>query len=395
MGQSMEECKAQNLHHMLTESPWEHKDLFKKIRQRCIRLLRRQKEKIYILIDEVGFRKKGKHSACVGHQYIGSIGKNDNGQVAVTGALSAGDFYCPVEMELFMPEDWQDDTDRRMKAGIPVDKKHESKTVMALRMIKRLFKSLSEDIECVVFDALYGNCIDFICELQYRNIPFVGDIRENLTVFLDKPVWKTPKYSGRGRRSLKEKPNRIPVQVREYMHTLKKKDYRSLTIRNGSKGTLKARYHMRKVWILHESSRTFAEMHLLIRKDSDGRTKYALGDFPGRTNIKRMAKAQAQRVFVERIFEEGKNVAGMGDCQVRSWDGFHRHAALSSLALLFIMEQKLLLKKKVRKITAYNIQELVNATIVTVSSLDQIIQKVGRQIKCYQHQIENQLKTVT
>lgn len=80
-------------------------------------------------------------------------------------------------------------------------------------------------------------------------------------------------------------------------------------------------------------------------------------------------------MFVERIFEEGKNVAGMGDYQVRSWDGFHRHAAVSSLGLLFIMEQKLLLKKKVKKITAYNIQELVNATIVTISSIDQLFKK--------------------
>lgn len=395
MGHSLEECQGQSLHHMLTDSPWEHGDLFKKIRQRCIRLLRQQKDKIYILVDEVGFRKKGKHSACVGNQYIGSIGKNDNGQVAVTGALSAGDFYCPVDMELFMPEDWQEDNARREKAGIPQWKKHESKTVMALRMIKRLFKSLAQDVECVVFDALYGNCIDFIVHLKSKQIPFVGDIRENLTVFLNKPVWTMPKYSGRGRRSLKEKPSRTPIQVRDYTHSLKKRDYQLLTIRNGTKGKLKARYHLRKVWILHEPTKTFVEMHLLIRKDIDGRTKYALGDFPGRTNIKRMAKAQAQRVFVERIFEEGKNIAGMADYQVRSWNGFHRHAALSSLALLFIMEQKLFLKRTIRKITGYNIQELVNATIATLSTIDQTVQKVAQQIKRYQYQIENQLKTVT
>jgi SRSO17 transposase len=395
MGHSLEECKGQNLHHMLTESPWEYGDLFKKIRQRCIRLLRKQKEKIYILIDEVGFRKKGKHSACVGQQYIGSIGKNDNGQVAVTGALSAGDFYCPVEMELFMPEDWQRDKIRREKAGIPEWKKHESKTVMALHMIRTLFKSLAQDLECVVFDALYGNCIDFIVHLKTKQIPFVGDIRENLNVFLNKPTWKVPKYSGRGRRSLKEKPSRMSIQVRDYMHSLKNSDYELLTIRNGTKGKLKARYHLRKVWVLHESTKAFVEMHLLIRKDIDGRTKYALGDFPGRTNIKRMAKAQAQRVFVERIFEEGKNIAGMEDYQVRSWNGFHRHVALSSLALLFIMEQKLLLKRTIKKITGYNIQELVNATIATLSTIDQIIQKVTSQIKRYQHEIKNQLKRVT
>lgn len=380
---------------MLTESPWEYTALFKMILNRSIKLLRQQKEKIYILIDEVGFRKKGKKSACVGQQYIGSIGKNDNGQVAVTAALSAGDFYCPVEMELFMPQDWEDDQHRRSKAGIPSWKKCESKTVMALRMIKRLFKKLSQDIECVVFDALYGNCIDFIFQLHARHIPFVGDIRENLTIFLTEPTWKTPKYSGRGRRSLKERPSKPAIQVRDYMQSLRKKDYQVLTVRSGTKGALRARFHMRKVWVLHDPTKTFLELHLLIRKDTDGRTKYALGFFPGKINIKRMAKAQAQRVFVERIFEEGKNITGMGDYQVRSWQGFHRHVALSSLALLFIMEQKILLGKTITRITAYNIQELVNATIITISSLDNILIKVENQIKNYQHQIENQLKTIT
>lgn len=108
-----------------------------------------------------------------------------------------------------------------------------------------------------------------------------------------------------------------------------------------------------------------------------------------------MAKAQAQRVFVERIFEEGKNIAGMGDYQTRSWAGFHRHAALSSLALLFLMEQKIELKKSIGKITACQIQELVNALVDTLSSMNQIIDKLSDQIPRYQNQIQNQLKIVT
>ena len=108
-----------------------------------------------------------------------------------------------------------------------------------------------------------------------------------------------------------------------------------------------------------------------------------------------MAKAQAQRVFVERIFEEGKNITGMGDYQTRSWTGFHRHAALSSLALLFLMEQKIVLKKTIGKVTAYQIQELVNATVNTLCSIEQVIVKLLDQIPRYQKLIQNQLKRVT
>src|SRR5690606_41598492 len=99
-------------------------------------------------------------------------------------ALSAGEYYCPVEMELFMPQDWQDDVERRAKAVIPDNKNHESKTVMALGMIKALYKKCSKSTECVIFDALYGNTVDLLYQLTKHKIPFVGEIKRNLTLFL-------------------------------------------------------------------------------------------------------------------------------------------------------------------------------------------------------------------
>lgn len=395
MGNSLTEFNGQNLHHMLTCSPWKYARLMNAILTRCIKLLRKQKECIYLLVDEVGFRKKGRHSACVGQQYLGCIGKSDNGQVAVTAALSAGDFYCPVEMELFMPKDWDDDVERRKKAGIPHNKKYESKTVIGLRLIKKIYKKLSTDIECVVFDALYGINVELLWQLVSKQIPFVGDVRENQSVYLTRPEWKVPAYSGQGRKFTKAHPSKELIQVKHYLKKLNKKDFTSLDVRNGTKGVLQARYHLRKVWIHHHPSKSFLPLHLLIRKDADGKVKYSLGFFNRKITLKRMAKAQAQRVFVERIFEEGKNITGMGDYQTRSWTGFHRHAALSSLALLFLMEQKIALKKTIGKITAYQIQELVNATINTICSIEQVIEKLLDQIPRYQNQIQNQLKIVT
>lgn len=395
MGNTLEAFSGQNLHHMLTTSPWDYGRLMKAVLNRSIKLLRTQKECIYILLDEVGYRKKGKHSACVGQQYLGCIGKNDNGQVAVTAALSGGDCYCPVEIELFMPKDWNNDPERRERAGIPSNKKHESKTEIGLRMIKKLYKKLSTDIECVVFDALYGVNVDLLWQLVVTGIPFVGDVRENQSVYLSQPTWKVPPYCGKGRKFTKAHPDKELIQVRDFLKKLKNKDFTMLTVRNGTKGVLQARYHLRKVWVHHHPTQSFLALHLLIRKDADGRVKYSLGSFNKRVTIKRMAKAQAQRVFVERIFEEGKNITGMGDYQTRSWTGFHRHAALSSLALLFLMEQKIELKKTIGKITAYQIQELVNTTINTLCSIEQVIEKLLDQIPRYQKQIENQLKMVT
>ena len=96
-----------------------------------------------------------------------------------------------------------------------------------------------------------------------------------------------------------------------------------------------------------------------------------------------------------QIFEEGKNIVGMADYQVRSWTGFHRHMSLCSLALLFLMEQKINLKKFIGKTTAYQIQQLLNATIRSVDTFEKCLQKLIPQITLYQRQIANQLKTVT
>lgn len=395
MGNHLVDSEGQNLHHMLTESPWEYKKMFDSIFTRCLRLLVSQRDRIYLIIDEVGFRKKGKHSACVGQQYLGCIGKNDNGQVAVAAALSAGNLYCPIDIELFMPKEWADDKERRQKAGIPESKKYESKTVIAVSMIKKFFKKQGDKVECVVFDALYGSNTELLYALVQKEISFVGDVKENLCVFLKEPCWKTSPYSGKGRKDLKPKPDQKLIKVRDYMRGLRNKHFKKLEVRNGTKGMIKAKYHRRKVWLLHQPTGTFMPLHLLIRKNADGTIKYALGYSTWKMTTKRMARAQAQRAFVERIFEEGKNIAGMADYQTRSWTGFHRHMSLVSLALLFLMEQKILLKGRIGKVTAYQIQFLINAMTRTVCSIDQVIKHLIEQIPRYQKQIRSQLKTVT
>jgi SRSO17 transposase len=320
MGFNLPGWNGQKLHHMLTNSPWEYSDLFNAICRRSIRLLKSLGSPIYILVDEVGFRKKGDHSACVGQQYIGSIGKNDNGQVAVTAALSSKEFYCPVSIELYMPKSWEDDQSRRSKAGIPESKKSESKVTMALMMIKSLFrKKLLSNVECVVFDALYGYNIDFLYQLVTLKIPFVGDVKGKLAIHLTKPQMKVPRWSGRGRRFFKKHPTTRPILIQEYVKGLHPKDFTLLTVRNGTKGAIQSQYHKRQVWILHEPSHSLIPLQLLIRKQADGEIKYCLGSFNDRkVTLLRMARAQAQRAFVERILEEGKNILGMGDYQTRS-----------------------------------------------------------------------------
>jgi SRSO17 transposase len=381
---------------MLTSSPWDYIELFKSITNQCFKTLKSQKNPIFLLVDEVGFRKKGKRSACVGSQYLGSIGKNDNGQVAVTAALSSGTLYCPIGIELFMPKHWMKNLKDRLAAGIPKSKTSESKPTMALSIIQTIFKKRRADLECVVFDALYGSKMDLLHQLIKLKIPFVGDVKGRQSVYLSEPQMKIPRWSGRGRKFFKKRPSTNPILIERYVKTLKRKDFTLLKVRNGTKAIIQAQYHKRKVWILHEQTNTLMPMYVLIRKNADGEIKYCLASFNDqRVTLIRLAKAQAQRSFVERVFEEGKNIVGMGDYQTRSWDGFHRHMALCSLAMLFLMEQKILLQSFKVTITAYNLQALICTRIAVRNSIDQVIIKVLQEILQYQKQIQKHAKSVT
>jgi SRSO17 transposase len=56
------------------------------------------------VIDETGDRKDGHKTAYVGRQYLGNLGKIDNGVVSVTSLWGDERVYYPVEIEPYTPE---------------------------------------------------------------------------------------------------------------------------------------------------------------------------------------------------------------------------------------------------------------------------------------------------
>lgn len=72
----------QGLHNLLTKSPWS----VSRLRQRRLNLILElpQKQPMILLIDETGDCKKGDSTDYVKRQYIGNVGKRENGIVVVT-----------------------------------------------------------------------------------------------------------------------------------------------------------------------------------------------------------------------------------------------------------------------------------------------------------------------
>jgi SRSO17 transposase len=70
-------------------------------------------------LDESGTAKSGSHTAGAARQWLGSCGKVDNGVVGVHLSYSSPGFQCLLDSEVYLPQDWVDDPERRKKATSP------------------------------------------------------------------------------------------------------------------------------------------------------------------------------------------------------------------------------------------------------------------------------------
>src|SRR6266498_2294776 len=95
---------VQGLQFFLSESPWDHEQL----NQRRVELLlgdpaTAPHDHGVLVIDDTGDRKAGTKTANVARQYLGSVGKTDNGIVAVTSLWASERVYWPVHVVPYTP----------------------------------------------------------------------------------------------------------------------------------------------------------------------------------------------------------------------------------------------------------------------------------------------------
>jgi SRSO17 transposase len=96
--------RVQKLQYFLSESPWETQAL----NQRRLELLLADPSTKphgggILILDESGDRKSGTRTDHVARQYLGSIGKVDNGIVAVSSLWADERFYLPLHVLPYTP----------------------------------------------------------------------------------------------------------------------------------------------------------------------------------------------------------------------------------------------------------------------------------------------------
>ena len=126
-----------NLQQFITHSKWSAREVLDHVAHDADELIGDATDAA-LIIDESGFAKQGKMSVGASRQYLGRLGKVDNGQVAVFGVLAKGRFATAIDTRLYLPKEWTDDAERCHKAGIPESERvFKTKSQLALEIVEQ------------------------------------------------------------------------------------------------------------------------------------------------------------------------------------------------------------------------------------------------------------------
>jgi SRSO17 transposase len=157
--------RAQKLQWFLSESDWDER----KVQAERLKLLREDattapSTRGVLVIDETGDRKDGHKTAHVARQYLGNLGKIDNGVVSVTSLWADEQVYYPLEIEPYTPESYF--------AQGKNDPAFRTKLKIALQLVQQAIQE-GWPFRAVVADSFYGEDRGLRGGLQKLKVPYV------------------------------------------------------------------------------------------------------------------------------------------------------------------------------------------------------------------------------
>jgi SRSO17 transposase len=301
----------QRLQHFITHSPWSTTQAWARLRAE---LPVRQG---LLLVDETSFPKHGDQSVAVARQYCGAVGKIANCQVAVSTALLAERQMWPTTMELYLPEDWAADPDRRARAAIPRRLPFRPKWRIAVTHVRQV-RAAGLQIEGVLADAAYGNVHAFRTALDRMGLRYAVGVALRLTV----------QVTGARRRH----------PIGRVLTRLPRRAWRRVTWAQGTKGPLVARFAAVRVQVTPRGPACWllAERPLTAR----GARKAYLLNLPASASLRELVRLARGRWPIEQHYRELKDDLGLDHFEGRSYHGWNHHAVIAALTCTFLQRER-------------------------------------------------------
>ena len=299
------------LHHFLTEAPWSVQEVNERrlvVMNQCSQT--RISRGFTLIVDDSGHRKSGNFLRGVGRQYIGEIGKTDNGIVVVTTHLYDGKKSLPLDIELYqhascLPEG---------KKDIEFKKKPELALALVDRSLERGYRP-----GIVLIDAGYGNNTTFLLELEKRKLKYLGGVAKNRKVSVETST-----------------NQREEIRLDKLAQSLPVEAYTPVQVNKDKPKTVWVATVEVKLSQL-EGTRTIA----IVMNASSFQEASELDYFI--TNVDStiatanwIVTTYAQRNWVEVFYREAKGWLGLSEYQVRDYRSLIRHFILVFCAYTFI-----------------------------------------------------------
>ena len=304
------------LHHFLTEATWSAD----KINERRLEVMSKCNQTrisrgFSLIVDDSGHRKSGNFTAGVGRQYIGEIGKTDNGNVVVTTHLYDGKKSLPLDIELYQHGD-----------SLPEGKKDpdfKKKPTLALELID---KSLDRDYQpgIVLIDSSYGNNASFLKELEERKLKYVGGIAKNRNILFRDKSGKTDS-----------------IRIDEYAQWISDDEFKEIQIPGEKPRTVWVAIISAEISQLKGERKIAIVMNAPAFEDAED-IDYLITNVEGeKVTEEWIVETYGQRNWVEVFYREAKGWLGLSEYQVREKKSLERHFILVFCAYTFILWHKL------------------------------------------------------
>ncbi len=302
------------------------------------------------LIDETGSAKKGVHTACVQRQWNGNRGKVDNCVVSVHLGYTAKQFHSLLDGDLFLPESWANDWERRERAGIPEDVTHRSKPQIALAQIQRALRN-GIRVAAWTFDEHYGQSYAFLDGLDALGQTYVAEVPCDFhgwalaPKILYRATPREMRKKGRKRRYPRlAKTAAKASEVRNLLHhspSFTDQSWTPIHIKNGEKGPMVREIKVIEFRMQRDGLPTRPHWLIAARNPGDPDVvKFFVSNASGGTPLEWLVYVAYSRWPIEQCFKEEKDELGFDHFEVRGWRSIHRHMALTQVSHLYLNKMR-------------------------------------------------------
>jgi SRSO17 transposase len=250
----------------------------------------------------------------VQRQYTGTAGKIDNAQVAVYLAYATTAGHGVIDRELYLPQGWLDDPQRRHAAGVPDQRSFASKPELARVMLARALEA-GVPAGWVTADEVYGGSPALRGWLETHRLPYV------LVVKATEP--------------LRARPG-VPTTAARLAEDIPPACWLRLSAGQGAKG--RRWYAWARVTLSAADAPGGWERWLLVRRSlHTGELAYYVCASPAGLPLVALVRVAGCRWRVEEAFQAGKGLCGLDQHQVRRWRSWYRWVTLAMLAYAFLV----------------------------------------------------------